>query len=69
MAIIINLTISFNMPDTKTNVLEDYKSMQQILEKKLEAQNQALIRDKERVSEKLHQIERKFKTDKEKYKG
>ncbi|XP_032670667.1 uncharacterized protein LOC116843891 [Odontomachus brunneus] len=52
--------------NAKTNVLEDYKSVQQILEKKLEAQNQALTRDKERVSEKLHQIERKFKIDKEK---
>lgn len=49
--------------------MEDYKSVQQILERKLEAQDEALIHDKEQMSEKLRQIERKFKTDKEKYNG
>lgn len=54
------------MLDAKTNVLEDYKSMQQILEKKLDTQNQTLTCDKEQISEKLRQIKQKFKTDKEK---
>ncbi|XP_072761848.1 cilia- and flagella-associated protein 157 [Anoplolepis gracilipes] len=52
----------------KTNVLEDYKSMQHILEKKLDMKNQLLIQEREQVAESLHQIERKFRIDREKLK-
>ncbi|CAL1685675.1 unnamed protein product [Lasius platythorax] len=52
----------------KTNVLEDYKSMQYILEKKLDMKNQRLIHQKEQVAESLRQIERKFRIDREKLK-
>lgn len=47
--------------------MEDYKSAQQMLEKKLDAQNRALISEKEQVAENLQQIERKFRIDREKY--
>ncbi|XP_070149953.1 cilia- and flagella-associated protein 157-like [Polyergus mexicanus] len=52
----------------KTNVLEDYKSMQHILEKKLNMKNQYLIHQKEQVAESLRQIEHKFRIDREKLK-
>ncbi|XP_050458101.1 uncharacterized protein MG328 homolog [Cataglyphis hispanica] len=52
----------------KTNVLEDYKSMQPILEKKLNMKNQYLIVEKEQMAENLRQIEYKFKIDREKLK-
>ncbi|XP_012228261.1 cilia- and flagella-associated protein 157-like [Linepithema humile] len=53
---------------SKINVLEDYKSMQDILKKKLNMQNQSLIHETEQMAESLHQIEYKFKIDTEKLK-
>ncbi|XP_025267271.1 uncharacterized protein LOC112638905 [Camponotus floridanus] len=52
----------------KINVLEDYKSMQHILEQKLDMKNQYLIHQKEQVAESLRQIKRKFRIDREKFK-
>ncbi|KYN33331.1 hypothetical protein ALC56_12042 [Trachymyrmex septentrionalis] len=49
----------------KTNILEDYKSIQHILEKKLDMRNQFLINEKEQVAKNLCKIESKFKIDKE----
>ncbi|EZA54035.1 hypothetical protein X777_05884, partial [Ooceraea biroi] len=51
----------------KTNILEDYKLMQDTLRKKLDMQNQMLIHEREQVKENLGCIERKFKIDREKY--
>ncbi|KAL6430278.1 hypothetical protein ACFW04_007772 [Cataglyphis niger] len=52
----------------KTNVLEDYKSVQSILENKLNMKNQNLIVEKEQLVQNLRQIEYKFKIDREKLK-
>ncbi|KYM82199.1 hypothetical protein ALC53_07347 [Atta colombica] len=49
----------------KTNILEDYKSIQHILEKKLDTRNQFLINEKEQVAKNLDKIEYNFKIDRE----
>ncbi|XP_020280900.1 uncharacterized protein LOC109853327 [Pseudomyrmex gracilis] len=54
--------------NAKINVLEDYKSKQYILEKKLDTQNQSLVHEKEQMATILHQIEWKFTIDRKKYK-
>ncbi|KYM94480.1 hypothetical protein ALC62_14923 [Cyphomyrmex costatus] len=51
----------------KCNILEDYKSIQHILEKKLNTRNQFLINEKEQVVDNLYKIECKFKIDRERY--
>jgi len=47
--------------------LEDYKSIQYSLEKKLDMRSQYLIDEKQQVAESLRKIERKFRIDKERY--
>ncbi|EFN85345.1 hypothetical protein EAI_16029 [Harpegnathos saltator] len=62
----LKLISQLKLLNAKTNALEDYKSVQKTLEEKFNTQNEVLIHEKEHMSEKLRQIERKFKTDKEK---
>ncbi|KYN11593.1 hypothetical protein ALC57_16181 [Trachymyrmex cornetzi] len=61
----IMLISQIKLLSAKINILEDYKSIQHILEKKLDMRNQFLINEKEQVAKNLCKIECKFKIDKE----
>ncbi|KAK2587378.1 hypothetical protein KPH14_003095 [Odynerus spinipes] len=54
--------------NAKTNVLEDYRKSQVALQEKLENINNYMLKEEEKVNQQIHQINLKFKIDREKLK-